>query len=98
MIKTSHLGESGSSPSSTDVATSALELWVGELMHCCDSRCGLKSEQSRVRPHSIQVEQNGRSRVSVHGCGGNCIDASAWAGPEGGVAARRARPGRGRQT
>jgi microcystin degradation protein MlrC len=36
--------------------------------------------------------------VSVQGCGGNWIDVCAWAGPEGGVAARRASPGTGWQT
>ncbi len=35
--------------------------------------------------------------VSVRGCGGNWIDACAWAGPAGGVAARRASPGTGGQ-
>lgn len=62
--------------------------------------CRKRSTEPAASPTSTQPAAPGAiiNPASVQGCGGNWIDAGAWAGPEGGVAARRASPGTGWQT
>lgn len=66
-----------------------------QLLDACSEAMHLfkQAKAARTERHAASLEQ-----ASVRGCGGNWIAAGAWAGPEGGVAARRTSPGTGRQT